>query len=567
MRWESPRTRAAAIIAIIGLAAFFRFFLITELPPGLYPDEAANGNNAAEAVRTLDFKIFYPENNGREGLFINLQAAAVAALGAEPWVLRMVSAVFGTLTVLGIYLLTKELFHPAISKPETLISKQSQNPKDQNRFRDSRGEAMALLSAFLLATSYWHINFSRIGFRAILVPFFAVFGTYWLLKAIRTENVVSAIAAGIAIGLGFHTYIAFRFMPLVLAVPVVLALRSWWIGSRPQRCVPCVVALVLFVTLTTALPIGFYFLGHPQDFVGRSGQVSIFSAHSPAREFLKSTTLTLGMFNIQGDCNPRHNLSCQRQLFWPVGILFLIGLCITIRDLLRRPLSPVPYTLSAWFLFMMLPATLTREGLPHALRSICLIPPVMIFAALGGWRLWQNAVGYIDRAMKSPRYAQCRGQLRRIRNELTLAAILLLIWIPVATYRDYFVRFANAQATQDAFAADLWFAGQYLTRLPAGVQKFVIVNLSGDDIRGVPAPAQTVMFATDTFGEAGRRTQHVIYVTRPEDIAVEPGHAAVIVPLNPKDETLLEAVWRQFPDLEERTVGDIKTFWIQRKAS
>ena len=99
-----------ALLAIMALGAFLRFYHITSIPPGLYPDEAMNGTNGQEAVATGHFNVFYPENNGREGLFINIQAISVAALGNTPWALRLVSAIIGTLTILGVYLVTTELF-------------------------------------------------------------------------------------------------------------------------------------------------------------------------------------------------------------------------------------------------------------------------------------------------------------------------------------------------------------------------------------------------------------------------------------------------------------------------
>jgi len=36
-----------------------------------------------------------------------------------------------------------------------------------------------------------------------------------------------------------------------------------------------------------------------------------------------------------------------------------------------------------WFVVMLLPVAVSNESLPHALRAIVLIPPAMIFAALG----------------------------------------------------------------------------------------------------------------------------------------------------------------------------------------
>ena len=108
------------LLSILIIASFLRLYNLTELPPGLYPDEAMNGNNAQEALDNTNFsaeggpafgwKIFYPENFGREGLFINIQALFINKFGHQPWALRLPSAIFGVLTVLGLYFFTKELF-------------------------------------------------------------------------------------------------------------------------------------------------------------------------------------------------------------------------------------------------------------------------------------------------------------------------------------------------------------------------------------------------------------------------------------------------------------------------
>jgi hypothetical protein len=101
-----------------------------------------NGNNALEALETHTFKTFYPENNGREGLFINIQAIFLKFLiplagQTEPWMLRLPSAIFGILTVLGVYLLTKEIF-----KPPALFEK-SVSEAERARLPRSAGQSEA----------------------------------------------------------------------------------------------------------------------------------------------------------------------------------------------------------------------------------------------------------------------------------------------------------------------------------------------------------------------------------------------------------------------------------------
>src|SRR3990167_8509976 len=152
------------IVFIMLIASFFRLWDLKNVPPGLWADEAVNGVNT---LRILEggpsdggWKVFYPENFGREGFFINIQSLFVQVLGTEPWVLRLPSAIFGILTVLGLLLMTRELFKTRV----------------------------ALFTSFFLATSFWHINFSRIGFRAIMAPFFLVWSFYFLFLGIRLAS-------------------------------------------------------------------------------------------------------------------------------------------------------------------------------------------------------------------------------------------------------------------------------------------------------------------------------------------------------------------------------------------
>ena len=144
------------LLFVLLIATFFRFWKINILPPGLYPDEAINGNEALFRAG----KIFYPENNGREGLFINLVFISFSIFGPSILSLRIVSALIGTLTVLGLFLFTKELF--------TFSNKKSPSP-----------ERIALLASFFLSISFWHTNFSRIAFRGILLPFVLAFSFYF----------------------------------------------------------------------------------------------------------------------------------------------------------------------------------------------------------------------------------------------------------------------------------------------------------------------------------------------------------------------------------------------------
>ena len=138
---------------IISFGFFLRIYNIENAPPGIYPDEAVNGEDALRANATGDYRWFYPANQGREGLFMNLIAFSFKFFGASIFTLKLPNIIFGTLTILGIYLLAKELF---------------------------KSERIGLISAFLTAVSFWAINFSRIAFRANMLPTILVFSFYFL---------------------------------------------------------------------------------------------------------------------------------------------------------------------------------------------------------------------------------------------------------------------------------------------------------------------------------------------------------------------------------------------------
>ena len=91
------------VFIILIIAGFLRLYDITNLPPGFYPDEAMYANNGVEAWETGNFKVFYPENFGREGLWPNIIGFFYSQMGHEPWVPRSLAAIFGILTVLGGY--------------------------------------------------------------------------------------------------------------------------------------------------------------------------------------------------------------------------------------------------------------------------------------------------------------------------------------------------------------------------------------------------------------------------------------------------------------------------------
>lgn len=525
------------LLSIIVVASLFRLSGLFTTPPGLYPDEAMNGNNALEAISTNNYKTFYPENNGREGMFINIQAFFLNFFlnfypSPEPWMLRFTSTLFGIFTVLGIYFLTKELFR-----------------------KNGRAKIFALISTFFIATSFWHINFSRIGFRAIMAPAFLVWGIWFLLFVFRKSEEwknnsvqnpkqyqnelknfwirvwdlfrisnlkfrisILALVAGMVYGLGMHSYIAYRATPLlILFIFFLLAFEYNW------KQVMRLGSLFILGSIIVSIPLIIYFAQNPQDFLGRTSQVSIFSGESPLKDLGLNVVKTIGMFFIYGDGNWRHNLSGTAELFWPVAIFFAIGIIIGIKKIFIpnfqfpvlnfksnqneqtekfKNLSVIrnfPYIspfliLFAWLVIAMLPVIISNEGIPHALRSILMIPPTMILAGVGAVLIYEW-----------------------IKNKnipkilLNISVGLLLGLIGIYTFYTYFIVWGPHQETANAFSSDSIEMGYMLNSLPREIKKCVVVGGGGTLVRGIPMSSQTAMYITDSFTPEKQKEKNISY--------------------------------------------------------
>jgi len=511
-----------ALVIILLIASFFRLWHLNSIPPGLYPDEAINANDALQTLRTNSPRVFYPENNGREGLFINLVALSFLIFGASVWSLRIVSAIAGILTVLGLYLFTKELFSSS-----KILKKSS--------------DTLALLSSFFLAVSFWHTNFSRIGFRGILVPLILVFSFYFLIKGFRTKKLILFIVSGIIFGLGFYTYIAFRLAVFLIAAVFFLEFLQNKEKKQLKQFFGLSFLLLLFIFIT-ALPIGIYFINNPEYFVSRATGVSIFSQPNPIKAFGESLVKHLAMLNIQGDGNWRHNIASQPVLFWPIGILFLIGLLYSIGASIKsiknkdyQELFPHCCLLNWWFI-MLLPGILTYEGIPHSLRCIGAIPPVFVFSALG--------LVFIYNKTKS--FVKINFWTHLI---LLFSLVLVASSFVFAQYSRYFVIWGKSQEVKGAFCKRFVEFGNYLNSLSGDVKTYVIVNEPGVPVpypNGVPMPAQTPMFVeSEKFG-----SPRSIYLT-PEDIdKIDPDNKKTIIVPMKYDKGLFEVLIKKFPEGE-----------------
>jgi len=413
------RVDLLAVLILVCIAGFFRFYRLHEVPIGLWRDEAANG---LEALRVLDggHTLFF---GTREPIFIYLVAVSVAFLGRSALAIRIVAAIVGTITIPVTYLLVKELFSST----------------------DQGARLIACLTSFWLATSYWHINFSRLGFRGVLLPLLASLSFYSLwrgwneLTGIHREGssgrfpmLVWFAIAGLSLGLTLYTYTPSRFLPLALLPFLGHVVAGRWrkrllrphSHDTPHSFPSPLTAFAVFGLsfLLVFAPLGTYFLTDSGSFFARSG-VSVFSASQDEPILIllgKNALRQLAMFGLVADPNTRHDPAGRPAFDLFTLLFFLIGVAVSLR---RCRETPYLFALS-WFSAMLLPAILTFPELPHFLRAIGTLPVAYVFPALGVEKAWQWL--RFKRVSFKLRYA--------VASLLALSFVLM----GLLTYRDYF---------------------------------------------------------------------------------------------------------------------------------
>jgi len=468
------RTVFWSLLILITVAGFaIRFYDINALPSGLYPDEAMNGTNALDANRTGNYKIFYPENQGREGLFINIQAFSIKAFGSNMTALKLPSTIFGALAILGVGLLAWELF---------------------------RSRYAALIAAFLVATSYWAINFSRIGFRAIMVPFVLSFSFYFFFRGLRKERFLPFILSGLFFGTGLNTYTAFRLAPFIL----IFLFPFLWLSydSFFKRFWKHALVFVLCAAITAA-PMFYTFAVQPDIFLSRADNVSVFTNNHKDLwgTLAKTIGLSLIKYNFVGDQNWRHNFPPYPVLDPIVGTCFLGGFLFSLGMLFRilreRLRTKRPDTelavhafLFAGFISMLAAEFLTNEGLPHALRSIGTQPFALLYATIPLLFLFRKA-------------SLSKGSTK-VAIIITLA---LILWVSASwNIVKYFVFWRNRTEQHVSFNENYRNMAEYLVALPKETKKYVVP----DSFIAV----QPIRFLTDG------RTENIEYVDKSTVITI-----------------------------------------------
>jgi 4-amino-4-deoxy-L-arabinose transferase-like glycosyltransferase len=366
-----------ALLGILAVVAIvFRFLYLETTPPGFFLDEAAAGANliclAKEGITPAGAPvgIFSVALGGGyfTPLYLRFGAAWVSLFGESIASIRAISAFVTVLTIFGVVVLARILFNPV----------------------------SGWFAGLLATLSPWSFQFSRLAWDPPFMPCCLVWGLVLILS--KRQGVLRSVGGGLLLSAAMYSYPPARVQVPILCVVVQIYLayrKQWRLRAFLQSSGALIVsALPLgYLTVTGAIQgryqmlsvFGDYYagrIGHPVKlFEGLQIIVANFAKH-----------LTPNFLFIRGDANLRHSSQFVGELGWVEAFAALVAVGLFVYWLVRFRSRLVTNTrwLPEILLVLIaigtaiLPAALTWESVPHALRALATWP---FFALLLGFCL------------------------------------------------------------------------------------------------------------------------------------------------------------------------------------
>lgn len=373
------------LLLVIILSFVLRFYKVTENPPSLNWDETSIAYNAYSILKTgkdewnqpfpIHFKAY---GEYKLPIQIYLSIPGIYIFGLNELGVRITPIVYGTLTVLILFFLAKELF-------------------------DS--ELAGIVSAFLLGISPWHIQLTRASFESSLATFWITLGIWFLVKGFKREKWF--IISMIPFALSVFTYNSARiFTPLFLFV-VLIIYRKKLIQFKKIVLISLIVFVALLIPLAPFLLSGErsarYKLVSITDDPGLIPRINENRGNTNLPKPLprlihNKITYVVGYFIknylahftpqflfISGAPHKQHHVQNMGELYLFQAPFLLAGFFALFY--LRNRFKGL---LFAWLLLAFIPVAVTQDSIPHALRTLIAVPFYQLICGLGfkyifGW--------------------------------------------------------------------------------------------------------------------------------------------------------------------------------------
>ncbi|HVT01007.1 MAG TPA: glycosyltransferase family 39 protein [Patescibacteria group bacterium] len=384
------RNLILGLIILLGL--ILRFFWLGKVPVSLHRDEAFLGYNAYSILKTgkdisgnfmpIHLESFFFSPAGYSYFSIPF----IAIFGLNQFSVRVASALFGTLTIPLIYLLTISLFK-----------------KNKSSFN------IAYLTAFIFAISPWSIDLSRVSVENTIVLFFICLGTLLYVSYVNNKKLYYLIFAFVSFFLTLFIYQAPRaFLPLF--IPFLFIVFSGGIKKIFLNKLPWLLYLILII-----LPV--VLIVRSPDLSWRLQSLSILN--NPAtkiavdQELVNDTlagspyllartihnkpigylfTFTNNFFkHLSFDFLFSDGGYPDRFRIPQVGLLYLFEfplILLGIYYLIRRE-SKIITLLAGWIVLGIVGTAITFDDIPNLQRTLIILPALSILSGYGLYSIYE----------------------------------------------------------------------------------------------------------------------------------------------------------------------------------
>ena len=343
---------------LVAVALVFRVVDLEHIPANLGGDEGTQGVAAIELVEPPLGNPFSVGWFTIPTMSFLAWGTAMRLFGQTVAGLRTLSAFIGAATVLSTFLLAQELW----------------------------GRRIGWLAAAALASSHYHLHFSRLGSNQIADGLIVTLALWFFVRGLRSTRAIHFVLAGVVLGLGWYGYFGARLTGIILGLYVA------WRGVVEYRFLlrhRWLLASLVVGALVVVAPLFAFYAVHPAGISSRLRQVSIFSSgwlaseqvitgRSAASLLLEQFLMSVSAFNYTLDPTYWYRASIPL-LDVLSGVLFLCGFCWVV----AYHSWPSNRLLLYWLWLALVLGWVLTENPPSSMRLLIVAPALAIFAALG----------------------------------------------------------------------------------------------------------------------------------------------------------------------------------------
>jgi hypothetical protein len=404
----SSRVSFALAVILLLIAAALRMWDLTQLPPGLHPQEISD-IRIAEAVRQGRIEVFYNlGGEGREGLYDTLLAVTTSIIGKGTLGYHLPSVWLGMLTLALVYVIALRFF----------------------------GTLAAVASMALLALGMLPVLLSREVAREASVPLLVSMLLITLALALpvyrkrRIDTTVFA-ALGVLLGLGVYLHPIGLLTALLSMIFIAYMVLSRQPLSR-QRI--GFINFAILIMIIIAMPYLISAVRNPE----LAGPARLFVNGQSFSGIVKAITGGLAGVVFMGDANPAQNLPGRPMIDLVSGVFVVIGI-VTAARYWRQP----RFALMLIATFTLLPPALLSANSPNFLAYAGILPLIALYFGLGICTLLNGLTG-------------------RALQGAYVGLVALLLFNVVWTTRDLFAVWKDLPAVKQAYNSRLGELAHYL---------------------------------------------------------------------------------------------------------